>query len=100
MNNLKKDEENFIVPNNSAVLFYLFSGFVYNQPIKWLAFKVFGDEGSKVSFEHVAFSTLKCTPILGIRYSFENRELVPKNAQLFFFPTIEVCWIPRELLGI
>ena len=73
------------------------------QPIQWLAFKVFGDEGLKVSFDYVAFSTLKCTHILGIRYSFENRELVPKNVPIIFvsnhqslLDTAGIIWYLRK----
>jgi len=54
------------------------------HPIQWVAFKVFGDEGLKVSFDYVAYFTLKCTHILGTRYTFENRELIPKNVPIIF----------------
>ena len=54
------------------------------QPLQWLAFKVFGDEGLKVSFDYVAYFTLKCTHILGVRYTFENRELIPENVPIIF----------------
>ena len=54
------------------------------HPIQWVAFKLFGDQGLKVSFDYVAYFSLKCTHILGIRYTFENRELIPKNVPIIF----------------
>ncbi len=54
------------------------------QPIQWVAYKVFGDKGLKISFDYVAYFTMKCTHILGVRYSFENRELIPKNVPIIF----------------
>jgi len=52
------------------------------QPIQWLAFKVFGDKGLKFSFDYVAYFSLRCNNILGTRFTFENRELIPKNVPI------------------
>jgi 1-acyl-sn-glycerol-3-phosphate acyltransferase len=54
------------------------------QPIQWVAFKVFGDKGLKVSFDYVAYFSLRCNNILGTRFTFENRELIPKNVPIIF----------------
>jgi 1-acyl-sn-glycerol-3-phosphate acyltransferase len=68
-------------------LFYYFTFLVVLctiQPIQWIAFKLNGAQGLKVSFDYTAYFTMKCTHILGTRYTFENRELIPKNAPLIF----------------
>ena len=54
------------------------------HPIQWVAFKFFGDEGIKVSFDYIAYFSLKCTHILGVRYTFENIEFIPKNVPIIF----------------
>lgn len=73
------------------------------QPIQWLAFKFFGGKGLKISFDYVAYFTLKCTHILGTRYTFENRELVPKNVPIIFvanhqslLDTAGIIWYLRQ----
>ena len=73
------------------------------QPIQWVAHKVFEDEGLKVSFDYVAYFTLKCTHILGTRYTFENRELIPKNVPIIFvsnhqslLDTAGIIWYLRQ----
>ena len=54
------------------------------HPIQWVAHKVFGEAGLQKSFDYTAYFTMKCTHILGARYTFENRELVPKNVPIIF----------------
>ena len=73
------------------------------QPIQWVAFKVFGDEGLKVSFDYVAYFSLKCNHILGTRFTFENRELIPKNVPIIFvsnhqslLDTAGIIWYLRK----
>lgn len=73
------------------------------QPIQWFAFKVFGDEGLKVSFDYVAYFSLKCNHILGTRFTFENRELIPKNVPIIFvsnhqslLDTAGIIWYLRK----
>jgi len=53
-------------------------------PIQWISFKLNGDDGLRVSFDYTAYFTLKCTHILGTRYTFENRELIPENVPVIF----------------
>ena len=72
---------------HTITLFYYFIYLVVLcviQPIQWFAYKVFGDQGLKISFDYVAYFSLKCSHILGVRYTFENRELIPKNVPIIF----------------
>ena len=73
------------------------------QPIQWAAFKIFGDQGLKISFDYVAFFSLKCNHILGTRFTFENRELIPKNVPVIFvsnhqslLDTAGIIWYLRK----
>ena len=73
------------------------------HPLQWVAFKIFGQEGLKVSFDYVAYFSLKCSHILGVRYTFENREFIPKNVPLIFvanhqslLDTAGIIWYLRK----
>jgi 1-acyl-sn-glycerol-3-phosphate acyltransferase len=73
------------------------------HPIQWAAFKVFGDKGLKISFDYVAYFSLKCNHILGTSYTFENRELIPKNVPIIFvanhqslLDTAGIIWYLRK----
>lgn len=54
------------------------------HPIQWVAYKIFGDKGLKISFDYVAYFSVKCSNILGVRYTFENIEYIPKNVPIIF----------------
>jgi 1-acyl-sn-glycerol-3-phosphate acyltransferase len=73
------------------------------QPIQWVAFKVFGDKGLKISFDYVAYFSLRCNNILGTRFTFENRELIPKYVPIIFvanhqslLDTAGIIWYLRK----
>ena len=46
------------------------------QPIQWIAFKVFGDKGLKISFDYVAYFSLRCNNILGTSELTGNTEMI------------------------
>jgi len=73
------------------------------HPFQWLSFKVFGDKGLTNAFNFVAFMSLKCNHLLGTRFSFENRELIPKNVPVIFvanhqslLDTAGIIWYLRK----
>jgi 1-acyl-sn-glycerol-3-phosphate acyltransferase len=73
------------------------------HPIQWFTFQFFGNKGLKFFFDYVIFISLKCTHILGVRYTFENRELVPKNVPIIFvanhqslLDTAGIIWYLRK----
>ncbi len=71
--------------------------------IQWIAHKFFGAKILHKAMNYIAFSTIKCTSILGVSYIFENKELVPKNVPLIFvanhqslLDTAGIIWYLRE----
>lgn len=73
------------------------------QPIEWIAFKMFGNDGLQSVFNFVAFISLKCNHILGTRFSFENIGYIPKNVPVIFvanhqslLDTAGIIWYLRK----
>lgn len=54
------------------------------QPILWLFNKKYEYQGLKKTFDLVTFLSLKCSHILGCRYTFENMDFIPKNVAIIF----------------
>ena len=69
-----------------SVLYYLCFGLnlVLFHPIQWICLTVFGYQAHKKSVDYLNFMLLRCTHIVGTSYTFENRELIPKNVPLIF----------------
>jgi len=69
-----------------SVIYYLCFGLclVIFHPIQWICLNIFGYQAHKKSVDYLNFMLLKCTNLVGTRYTFENRELIPKNAPLIF----------------
>jgi 1-acyl-sn-glycerol-3-phosphate acyltransferase len=69
-----------------SLLYYFFFLVVLSvfQPIQWICFKVFGYSGLKNTFDFVTLLSLECCHIIGVRYTFENREFIPKNVPIIF----------------
>lgn len=69
-----------------SVIYYLCFGLtlVIFHPIQWICFNVFGYQAHKKSVDYMNFFLVRCTNLLGTTYTFENRELIPKNVPLIF----------------
>jgi len=69
-----------------SVIYYLCFGLilVIFHPIQWVCFNVFGYEAHKKSVDFMNFFLLRCTNLVGTTYTFENRDLIPKNVPLIF----------------
>ncbi len=69
-----------------SVIYYLCFGLilVIFHPIQWVCFNVFGYEAHKKSVDYMNFFLLRCTNLVGTTYTFENRDLIPKNVPLIF----------------
>jgi len=69
-----------------SVVYYLCFGLclVVFHPIQWICFNVFGYQAHKKSVDYLNFFLTKCTNILGTRYSFENRDTIPKDVPIIF----------------
>jgi len=88
-----------------SVLFYLCFGLslVIFHPIQWLCLNVFGYRAHKKSVDCLNFFLTKCTNILGTRYTFENRDTIPKNVPIIFvsnhqslYDIIGIIWYLRR----
>jgi len=69
-----------------SVVYYLCFGLflVVFHPIQWICLKVFGYKAHKKSVDYLNFFLTRCTNILGTRYSFENRDTIPRNVPIIF----------------
>jgi 1-acyl-sn-glycerol-3-phosphate acyltransferase len=88
-----------------SVLFYLCFGLslVIFHPIQWICLNVFGYQAHKKSVDYLNFFLTKCTNILGTRYTFENRDTIPKNVPIIFvsnhqslYDIIGIIWYLRR----
>jgi 1-acyl-sn-glycerol-3-phosphate acyltransferase len=88
-----------------SVLFYLCFGLslVIFHPIQWLCLNVFGYQAHKKSVDYLNFFLTKCTNILGTRYTFENRDTIPKNVPIIFvsnhqslYDIVGIIWYLRR----
>jgi 1-acyl-sn-glycerol-3-phosphate acyltransferase len=88
-----------------SVVYYLCFGLflVIFHPIQWVCFSVFGYQAHKKSVDYLNFFLVRCTNLLGTTYSFENRELIPKNAPIIFvvnhqsmYDIIGMIWYLRD----
>jgi 1-acyl-sn-glycerol-3-phosphate acyltransferase len=88
-----------------SAIYYLCFGLalVFFHPVQWICFNVFGYQAHKKSVDYLNLVLLKCTNILGTSYTFENRELIPKNVPLIFvsnhqslYDIIAMIWYLRD----
>ncbi|MGG7036347.1 MAG: lysophospholipid acyltransferase family protein [Flavobacterium sp.] len=88
-----------------SVLYYLcfVLVLVIFHPIQWICFNVFGDQAHKKSVDYMNFLLTKCTNILGTRYTFKNRELIPENVPIIFvanhqslYDIVGIIWYLRK----
>ena len=88
-----------------SVLFYLCFGLylVIFHPIQWICLNVFGYQAHKKSVDYLNFFLTKCTNILGTRYTFENRDTIPKNVPIIFvsnhqslYDIVGIIWYLRS----
>ena len=73
-----------LLPITLVYYFFFLMVMCFFQPFLWLFFKIFGYKGLKQTFDLVTFLSLKCSHILGCRYTFENKNFIPKNAPIIF----------------
>jgi len=88
-----------------SILFYLCFGLslVVFHPIQWFCLNVFGYQAHKKSVDYLNFFLTKCTTILGTRYTFENRDTIPKNVPIIFvsnhqslYDIVGIIWYLRR----
>lgn len=64
-----------------AMLLFLITLVIFH-PIQWFCFTVFGYQAHKKSVDYLNFCLLKIGHLLGTTYTFENRNLIPKDVPL------------------
>jgi 1-acyl-sn-glycerol-3-phosphate acyltransferase len=88
-----------------SAVYYLFFGLclVVFHPIQWICLNLFGYQAHKKSVDYMNFWLLRCTNILGTTYSFEGREMIPKNVPLIIvanhqslYDIIAIIWFMRR----
>ena len=88
-----------------SVVYYFCFGLclVIFHPIQWICLNVFGYQAHKKSVDYLNFFLVRCTNILGTTYSFNNRELIPKNVPIIFvanhqslYDIVGVIWFLRK----
>jgi len=88
-----------------SVVYYLCFGLtlVVFHPIQWVCLNVFGYQAHKKSVDYMNFFLLRFANILGTTFTFENKELIPKNVPLIFvsnhqslYDIIAMIWYLRR----
>ncbi|MEM8764895.1 MAG: lysophospholipid acyltransferase family protein [Bacteroidota bacterium] len=67
-----------------TILFFIVFGLTLLafHPLQWFLFNVFGYEAHKKSVDWLNWSILRCTNVLGTRYTFTNKHKIPTNVPL------------------
>lgn len=88
-----------------SLIYYFFFLIILSilQPVQWIALKIFGYSGLKNTFDFVTLLSMRCCLLIGVRYTFENRELIPKNVPIIFvsnhqsmYDTVGLNWFLRR----
>jgi 1-acyl-sn-glycerol-3-phosphate acyltransferase len=88
-----------------SVIYYLCFGLclVIFHPVQWICLNFFGYQAHKKSVDYLNFMLLRCTNLVGTRYTFENRDWIPKNVPLIFvsnhqsmYDIIAMIWYLRD----
>lgn len=88
-----------------SVIYYLFFGLslLIFHPIQWICLKFFGYQAHKKSVDYLNFALLACTLIAGTRYSFKNRDRIPKGVPLIIvanhqsmYDIVAIIWFMRR----
>ena len=73
------------------------------HPIQRVCLNVFGYQAHKKSVDYLNFWLTKCTNLLGTRYTFENRDTIPKNTPIIFvsnhqslYDIVGIIWFLRR----
>lgn len=88
-----------------SVIYYLLFGLtlVIFHPIQWVCLNVFGYEAHKRSVDFLNLALILCTRVLGTRYTFANRELIPVGEPMIIvanhqslYDIIGIIWYLRK----
>lgn len=88
-----------------SILFYLFfaSFLLIFHPIQWVCLNVFGYQAHKKSVDYLNFFLLKCTNLLGTRYTVDFVTEIPQDKPIIFvsnhqsmFDIPDIIWYFRS----
>ena len=88
-----------------SIIYYLIFGLflVIFHPIQWVCFNIFGYCAHKKSVDYLNFFLVRCTNLLGTRYTFINRDTIPRNVPILFvsnhqsmYDIIGMIWFLRK----
>jgi 1-acyl-sn-glycerol-3-phosphate acyltransferase len=90
-------------PLSFIVLVLVLLTLVVFHPIQWICLHVFGYQAHKKSVDYLNFILLRIVLLLGVTFSFENRESIPKGVPLIFvanhqslYDIIAMIWFLRK----
>ena len=85
-----------------AMLLFLIALVVFH-PIQYICLNVFGYQAHKKSVDYLNLCLVRIGHLLGTRYKFENRELIPKGVPIIFvanhqslYDIIGIIWFLRK----
>ena len=85
-----------------AMLLFLIALLVFH-PIQYICLNVFGYQAHKKSVDYLNLCLVRIGHLLGTRYKFENRELIPKGVPVIFvanhqslYDIIGIIWFLRK----
>lgn len=88
-----------------SIVYYLCFGLclVVFHPIQWICLTLFGYQAHKKSVDYLNFCLLRCTNLLGARYSVDFSDTIPKDVPIIFvanhqslFDIIVIIWYLRR----
>jgi 1-acyl-sn-glycerol-3-phosphate acyltransferase len=90
-------------PLSFIVLVLVLLTLVVFHPIQWICLHVFGYQAHKKSVDYLNLILLRIVLLLGVTFSFENRESIPKGVPLIFvanhqslYDIIAMIWFLRK----
>jgi 1-acyl-sn-glycerol-3-phosphate acyltransferase len=90
-------------PLSFIVLVLVLLTLVVFHPIQWVCLHVFGYQAHKKSVDYLNFILLRIVLLLGVTFSFENRESIPKGVPVIFvanhqslYDIIAMIWFLRK----
>ncbi|WP_269224454.1 lysophospholipid acyltransferase family protein [Flavobacterium sp. IMCC34518] len=90
-------------PLSFIVLVLVLLALVVFHPIQWICLHVFGYQAHKKSVDYLNFILLRIVLLLGVTFSFENRERIPKGVPIIFvanhqslYDIIAMIWFLRK----
>ena len=93
-------EKNFSISLTAFIFCFLWIGFSHFHPIQWFCFNVFGYQAHKKSVDFLQFCIMRCTNILGTRYTFTNPYDISTDQPLIIVANHQSMYDISPLCGI